>query len=159
MMLPRRQFLYLSAGAAALSGPFSALAQSSDTTPQPTDAERAAMSDLARAFMEKYAVPGFSIAVGHGGTILYQDAFGLGRSGKKGGGHAPPSFPHRQRDQDDHLGGNLLAHRIGAPQADRHGFRAKCRYRNRLRAAAIQSRSGPDHHRAPAHAYRRRLAQ
>jgi CubicO group peptidase (beta-lactamase class C family) len=76
MMLPRRQFLYLSAGAAALSGPFSALAQSSDTTPPPTQAERAAMSDLAGAFMEKYAVPGFSIAVGHGGTIVYQDAFG-----------------------------------------------------------------------------------
>jgi CubicO group peptidase (beta-lactamase class C family) len=76
MMLPRRKFLYLSAGAAALSGPFSALAQSSDTTPQPTQAERAAMADLARAFMEKYAVPGFSIAVGHGGTVLYQDAFG-----------------------------------------------------------------------------------
>ena len=77
MMLPRRQFLYLSVGAAALSGPFSALAQSSDTMPPPTDAERAAMSDLAGAFMEKYAVPGFSIAVGHGGTIVYQDAFGL----------------------------------------------------------------------------------
>jgi len=76
MMLPRRQFLYMSAGAAALSGPFSALAQSSDTTPQPTPAERAAMADLARAFMEKYAVPGFSIAVGHGGAIVYQDAFG-----------------------------------------------------------------------------------
>jgi CubicO group peptidase (beta-lactamase class C family) len=77
MLLPRRQFLYLSAGAATLSGPFPALAQSSDTTPQPTQAERTAMSDLARAFMEQYAVPGFSIAVGHGGTILYQTAFGL----------------------------------------------------------------------------------
>jgi len=76
MMLPRRQFLYLSAGAAALSGPSSALAQLGDTTPPPTQAERAAMADLARAFMEKYAVPGFSIAVGHGGTIVYQDAFG-----------------------------------------------------------------------------------
>jgi CubicO group peptidase (beta-lactamase class C family) len=76
MMLPRRQFLYLSAGAAALSGPLSALAQLSDATPQPTQAERAAMADLAGAFMEKYAVPGFSIAVGHGGAIVYQDAFG-----------------------------------------------------------------------------------
>ena len=76
MMLPRRQFLYLSAGAAALSGPFSALAQSSDTTPPPTQDERAAMADLAGAFMDKYAVPGFSIAVGHGGAIIYQDAFG-----------------------------------------------------------------------------------
>ncbi|MDR3422823.1 MAG: serine hydrolase [Xanthobacteraceae bacterium] len=83
MMLPRRQFLYLSVGAAALSGPFSALAQLSDTRPQPTQAERAAMSDLARAFMEKYAVPGFSIAVGHGGTIVYQDAFGWADQGNK----------------------------------------------------------------------------
>ena len=83
MMLQRRQFLYLSAGAAALSDPFSALAQSSDTTPQPTQAERTAMSDLARAFMEKYAVPGLSIAVGHGGAIIYQDAFGLADREKK----------------------------------------------------------------------------
>ena len=77
MMLPRRQFLKLAAGAAAWSGPSSALAQSSDTTPQPTQAERAAMSDLARAFMEKYAVPGLSFAVGHGGAIVHQDAFGF----------------------------------------------------------------------------------
>jgi CubicO group peptidase (beta-lactamase class C family) len=83
MMLPRRQFLYLSAGAAALCGPFSALAQSSDTTPQPTPAERAAMSDLARAFMKKYAVPALSIAIGHGGTMVYQDAFGLADREKK----------------------------------------------------------------------------
>jgi CubicO group peptidase (beta-lactamase class C family) len=79
MTLPRRQFLNLAAGAAALpalSGPFFALAQSSDTTPQPTPAERAAMAALAQAFMEKYAVPAFSIAVGRGGAIVYQDAFG-----------------------------------------------------------------------------------
>ncbi len=78
-MLARRQFLNLVAGATALpvvSSPFSALGQLSDTTPGPTPDERAAMSALARAFMDKYAVPAFSIAIGHGGAIIYQDAFG-----------------------------------------------------------------------------------
>jgi CubicO group peptidase (beta-lactamase class C family) len=45
--------------------------------PEPTPAERAAMAASARAFMQTYAVPGFSVAVGHGGRIIYQDAFGL----------------------------------------------------------------------------------
>jgi CubicO group peptidase (beta-lactamase class C family) len=79
MTISRRKVLKSAAGFAALpalSGPFSALAQSSDTAPQPTPDERAAMSALARAFMEKYEVPAFSIAVGHGGSIVYQDAFG-----------------------------------------------------------------------------------
>jgi len=35
------------------------------------------MAASARAFMQTYAVPGFSVAVGHGGRIIYQDAFGL----------------------------------------------------------------------------------
>ena len=35
------------------------------------------MSDLARAFMLHYDVPALSLAIGYGGTIVYQDAFGL----------------------------------------------------------------------------------
>jgi CubicO group peptidase (beta-lactamase class C family) len=35
------------------------------------------MADAARAFMQTYAVPGLSVAVGHAGRIIYLDAFGL----------------------------------------------------------------------------------
>jgi CubicO group peptidase (beta-lactamase class C family) len=82
MKLPRRQFLHLAAGAAALpllSVPVSVpaqLAPSPDQTPQPTQTERDAMSNLANAFMQQYDVPGFSVAVGRAGALVYTDAFG-----------------------------------------------------------------------------------
>lgn len=72
--LPRRRFMHLVAGAAALPAsflPFSVSAQS-----EPTPSERAEMSNLARAFMQKYAMPGLSVAVGRVSAILYEDAFG-----------------------------------------------------------------------------------
>jgi len=72
--LPRRRFMHLVAGAAALPSsflPFSVSAQS-----EPTPSERAEMSNLARAFMQKYAMPGLSVAVGRVSAILYEDAFG-----------------------------------------------------------------------------------
>jgi Beta-lactamase len=72
--LPRRRFMHLLAGAAVLPGsfvPFSVQAQS-----EPTQSERAEMSNLARAFMQRYAMPGLSVAVGRVGAILYEDAFG-----------------------------------------------------------------------------------
>ena len=34
------------------------------------------MEATARAFMQTYAVPGFSVAIGRAGQIIYQDAFG-----------------------------------------------------------------------------------
>ncbi len=34
------------------------------------------MSDLARAFMQRYGMPGLSVAVGRAGALLYEDAFG-----------------------------------------------------------------------------------
>jgi CubicO group peptidase (beta-lactamase class C family) len=43
----------------------------STETTEPTQAERAAMSDLARAFMQKYAMPGLSVAVGRTGSISF----------------------------------------------------------------------------------------
>ena len=79
MKISRRKFLHQVAGAVALpvwSAPLSALAQPADNADPPTPAERAAMADLARAFMQKYAVPAYSLAVGYGGAIVYQDAFG-----------------------------------------------------------------------------------
>lgn len=43
----------------------------------PTPAERATMASSARAFKQTYGVPGFSVAVGHAGEIIYHDAFGF----------------------------------------------------------------------------------
>jgi CubicO group peptidase (beta-lactamase class C family) len=34
------------------------------------------MSNLARAFMQRYGMPGLSVAVGRAGAVLYEDAFG-----------------------------------------------------------------------------------
>jgi CubicO group peptidase (beta-lactamase class C family) len=63
-----------------LSGPFApspAAAQpAAADTAEPTPADRAAMGASARAFMQSYAVPGFSVAVGRAGALIYQDAFG-----------------------------------------------------------------------------------
>jgi CubicO group peptidase (beta-lactamase class C family) len=70
----------LGAGAAWASGLAAApaAAQGVPGEPaEPTPTERAAMAASARAFMQSYAVPGFSVAVGHGGRLLYQDAFGV----------------------------------------------------------------------------------
>jgi CubicO group peptidase (beta-lactamase class C family) len=79
--LPRRRFMRLAAGAAALPAllaPSRAPAQPSSLTEtaEPAPSERAAMATLARAFMQKYAMPGLSVAVGRAGAILYEDAFG-----------------------------------------------------------------------------------
>jgi CubicO group peptidase (beta-lactamase class C family) len=78
--IARRAFLTrtlgLGLGAGAWVGsPSPAAAQPAPAEPTPT--ERAAMAASARAFMQKYAVPGFSVAVGHAGRLIYMDAFGL----------------------------------------------------------------------------------
>jgi CubicO group peptidase (beta-lactamase class C family) len=82
MKLFRRQFIRLAASAAALPVlPIRRVLAQPVPDPvgisAPSTSERAAMADLARAFMQKYDVPAFSIAVGYGGAIVYQDAFGL----------------------------------------------------------------------------------
>jgi CubicO group peptidase (beta-lactamase class C family) len=43
----------------------------------PAPAEQNAMAVFAKDFMAKYSVPGLSVAVGHGGRIIYTDAFGV----------------------------------------------------------------------------------
>jgi CubicO group peptidase (beta-lactamase class C family) len=86
----RRTFLTRSLGAglsaglgstAWLAGPFGSSPAPAQGVPEgpaePMPAERAAMASSARAFMQTYAVPGFSVAVGNAGRIIYQDAFGL----------------------------------------------------------------------------------
>jgi CubicO group peptidase (beta-lactamase class C family) len=73
-----------------LSPPYPATAQSApdshqiaQPTPHTTPSERAAMSNLANAFMQKYDVPGLSVAVGRAGALLYEDAFGLANREKR----------------------------------------------------------------------------
>lgn len=77
--LSRRRCTLLAVGAAALPAliiPAVVPAQSSLGAAEPTPSERTGMSELARAFLQKYAMPGLSVAVGRGGAILYEDAFG-----------------------------------------------------------------------------------
>jgi CubicO group peptidase (beta-lactamase class C family) len=65
---------------ALLAGPFApspAAAQPGPGGAEPTPAERAAMGASARTFMQNYAVPGFSVAIGRAGELIYQDAFGV----------------------------------------------------------------------------------
>jgi CubicO group peptidase (beta-lactamase class C family) len=82
LKLQRRHFLHLAAGATALPAValcFSASPQPApnpDNTPPATQPERSSMSDLARAFMRQYDVPGLSVAVGRAGALVYADAFG-----------------------------------------------------------------------------------
>jgi CubicO group peptidase (beta-lactamase class C family) len=82
MGISRRQFTRLAAGAVALpalSGRSAALAQAAATAGEfaaPAPSERDAMTKLAHAFMDKYDVPAFSLAIGFAGKLLYQDALG-----------------------------------------------------------------------------------
>jgi CubicO group peptidase (beta-lactamase class C family) len=83
MMPSRRQFIHLAATVSALptwTGPlYSVVAQpalASNSTPQPQPSERARMAYLAHAFMERYDVPGLSVAIGRAGTLVYEQAFG-----------------------------------------------------------------------------------
>jgi len=79
MKFSRRQFVRLAANAgalASLSPAISAFGESAQI-PAPTPSERGAMGDRARAFMQRYDVPALSIAVGYGGAIVHQDAFGM----------------------------------------------------------------------------------
>ena len=81
----RREFIKLT-GAATLVAPSLsslALAQPADSVTPPAVAEAAAMADLANAFIQKYAAPALSLAVGYGGTMAYQDAFGFADADKR----------------------------------------------------------------------------
>jgi hypothetical protein len=66
--IARRTRSFAGAGAAGRGRPFApspAAAQlAPDEAEEPTPAERAAMAASARAFVQNYAVPGFSVAVG-----------------------------------------------------------------------------------------------
>ena len=65
---------------ALMAAPTFAFAQSAPApgdTPEPTSAERAAMADVANAFLQQNDAPGVSVAIGRAGTLIYQDAFGF----------------------------------------------------------------------------------
>jgi CubicO group peptidase (beta-lactamase class C family) len=71
--ITRRTLLAQSLGSAAwLAAPAAAQA-----LPEPTPAEQAAMEAAARDFMQMYAVPALSVAIGHAGQIIYRGAFGV----------------------------------------------------------------------------------
>ncbi len=48
----------------------------SGALPPPTPLQQAAMAALAQEFMEKFKVPGFSMAIGRSGTLLHEQGFG-----------------------------------------------------------------------------------
>ena len=83
----RRAFLAHAAASAAWAGALPpvtrpAAAQTAQIAeppplPAPSAPERDAMAAAAHAFMQTYTAPGLSIAVGHAGTLIYQDAFGV----------------------------------------------------------------------------------
>ena len=54
-----------------------AFAAETDKQPLPTEAEAAAMAEVARQTMEKSSVPGLSVAVARHGQLVYQRGFGL----------------------------------------------------------------------------------
>jgi CubicO group peptidase (beta-lactamase class C family) len=85
MTVARRQFLQFAAGLAMLPAleRMSTRAGAAETMPPPTQAERAAMANLARGFMQSYDVPALSVAVGHGGNMVYQEAFGVADRARK----------------------------------------------------------------------------
>ena len=52
--------------------------------PTPTDAEHAAIANVAQQFMDKFQVPGLSVAVARHGQFVYSKGFGLAdTSGEK----------------------------------------------------------------------------
>lgn len=77
MRLSRRTWLHQIGTLAAIATLPKALGQTAPASfPPPTPEERKAMAEIARAFMEKYKVPGLSVAFGRRGELLYEGAFG-----------------------------------------------------------------------------------
>jgi CubicO group peptidase (beta-lactamase class C family) len=68
----RRMFVTRTLAAASSAWVRPAWAAQDDIAP----AERAAMAELAAGFMQSYSVPGLSVAIGRGGGLVYQEAFG-----------------------------------------------------------------------------------
>lgn len=52
------------------------LARGNDSEPTPSEAELAAMEEMVRVFMQRYEVPGFSVAIARHGQFVYRKAFG-----------------------------------------------------------------------------------
>ena len=57
--------------------PLSSLALETETQPKPQDYELAAMAEIARLFMDKFRIPGFSAAIARHGEFVYREGFGF----------------------------------------------------------------------------------
>ncbi len=72
--------LALAGSAGALPGLFPAVrafAQKPESEHAPTEAERAAIADIARQFMDKYSVPGLSVAFARHGQMVFKEGYGF----------------------------------------------------------------------------------
>ena len=80
--MSRREFLGRTGGLIVASaipaacGPVSALAKGDEPQPKPSDAESEAIAEIVRQFMDKYHVPGLSVAIARHGQAVYQQGFG-----------------------------------------------------------------------------------
>src|ERR1700680_5162884 len=48
-----------------------------EAQPKPTDNEVAAITAIAKEFMDQFKVPGFSVAIARHGQFVYQEGFGF----------------------------------------------------------------------------------
>lgn len=80
--MSRREFLGRTGGLIvasaipAVCGPVSALAKENESQPKPSDAESEAIAEIVRQFMDKYHVPGMSVAIARHGQAVFQQGFG-----------------------------------------------------------------------------------
>lgn len=81
-LISRRDFLgraggFIAAGAIpAVCCPVSIFAQDSQSQHKPSEAEAEAIAKVAKAFMDKYRVPGLSVAFARRGEMVYEAGFG-----------------------------------------------------------------------------------
>jgi CubicO group peptidase (beta-lactamase class C family) len=95
----RRRFLaqaggFLAAGAIpAVCRPVAIFAQDSPPQPKPSEAEAEAIAKVAKQFMEKYRVPGLSVAFARHGEYVYEAGFGY--ADEKAGQRVTPAHLFR----------------------------------------------------------------
>ena len=89
---------------------------------QEGNGSRAAMFRIARAFMNKYEVPGLSVSITRHGKFVYEHQFGMADQGAGPAVASQQPVPHRQRHQAHHLSDNLYADRKRQAQPERQSL-------------------------------------